>query len=1588
MGFEMRWKLCGVVMMMMMMQSGSVMVSAQTAMRTTVDGEQCVFPLEYRGETKTDCFELAGEMKCKTASGLWKVCAPPGTAAAPRITTNGEACVFPQTYRGEVLTDCAMIGGKSQCKTEKNIWQECAPVGTMPSSSSSSSMTTASSSSGGGRVTVLGDACIFPVVYRGEELTDCAMIAGKSQCKTDKGIWQECAPRVSSAADVAAVTGGSRVTTAGEACVFPVVYRGEELNDCAMIAGRSQCKTQSGIWQECAPSSGGGAASSGGGRMTVNGNACVFPFEVRNAIFDDCTMITGKVSCKTASGNIEECAPMAAPSAPSAPASAPSGVRVTTSGDACVFPQPYRGDILTDCAMVAGKDQCKTAQGIWQECAPRGTTAPSSSSSSKSRATVTGKACVFPFEVRGAFFDDCTMLLGKLSCRVADGTVEQCEPIASSSSIEYDDGQRITLSGEKCIFPQTFRGQRLTDCAMIAGRYKCRTEKGWEECSPKSIDAMRSASSSSSSSSSSSPPPSAPTTVRGRTTIRGNACALPFIYRGATFSDCTMIAGKMSCMTERGEVEECAPRSQRQAPTPSSSSSQTPAPSDEKVYNVVSIFPRYALSSGPQLTVNGNECVFPFSYRGDIVYDCILISGVSRCKTDAGTFEECSTDAPASPGSSSPGSAPPSSGGSGSGGAGDVTKTVSGSTCVFPSTYRGEVVNACIEISNKLQCRSEKGIWEECASSSSSPAPSSPSSGPASGVQVTVTGERCVFPTVYRGQVLNECANLAGKSQCKTEKGLWQECAPPSAPAPAPAPAAGVGSTTKTVNGNECVFPLVYRGEVFNECMDVGGVKKCKTTAGIFETCEDAPSGGSTGGGDDAVTISFPPGSYYAQVYDTLSAQCKDEVTTFFTTTCRFTAMVLDYDPSNAGDVIEAKLEAISAEGTYDHVILAGYEFGDPVEAVSSSYPDIRYSVLDFAISPPLVNVEGIIFRDDQVGYLAGIVACKVSSDMTGRVAVISGEQNFTALKRVNGFRSGCLSVCPSCAVDFQYDSTFESIQAQLKAKPDVVFGSGTQLGHDGLKMAAAQGIYVIGVDADEWETTFQSGSVAGADMVLTSATKNVDVAAEESLNDGLDDSFRARNVLLGLGDDALALAGCHDACDVYTPVLQTQTRIALANLKSGSIDTGVHRVTGQPLVSLPDPPAPPVSSAYKVLGLFPTAPPFPKGSYYDQVHLTLMSLCTPRMGCEYTPESLSGPGEVQSTLSDRASSNLFNHIIMAGPEFGEPVKSVAPAFPLMRFTVMDYAFMPPLQNVEGIIFRDDQIGFLAGVVACEVAIDTDGPLANVAVVAGPEDMAASTKKRVNAFATGCALVCPDCKVDTLFGTNAQSMSQKISLRYPTVVFGSGTPVSHEVLALAAKFGMYVIGVDADEWVSTFENGSKVGADKVLTSALKMLDAAAARSLRDGLSNTFRGRNVLLDVSDDALAMADCHDACDIYSEPLRQQTAAIMSALASGSMDTGVNRVTGELTGVPPGTIPVAEASDDTSSGGISGLAIAIIVIVSVVAVGLAIFAFIILYKEKKGKPMFVTLDESEEMEKGKENELVANRSFSNVSSETSIKV
>lgn len=42
--------------------------------------------------------------------------------------------------------------------------------------------------------------------------------------------------------------------------------------------------------------------------------------------------------------------------------------------------------------------------------------------------------------------------------------------------------------------------------------------------------------------------------------------------------------------------------------------------------------------------------------------------------------------------------------------------------------------------------------------------------------RVTVTGEPCVFPTIYRGQTLNDCTPVGGVDMCKTATGMWDDC--------------------------------------------------------------------------------------------------------------------------------------------------------------------------------------------------------------------------------------------------------------------------------------------------------------------------------------------------------------------------------------------------------------------------------------------------------------------------------------------------------------------------------------------------------------------------------------------------------------------------------------------------------------------------------------------------------------------------------------------------------------------------------------------------------------------------------------------
>ena len=108
-----------------------------------------------------------------------------------------------------------------------------------------------------------------------------------------------------------------------------------------------------------------------------------------------------------------------------------------------------------------------------------------------------------------------------------------------------------------------------------------------------------------------------------------------------------------------------------------------------------------------------------------------------------------------------------------------------------------------------------------------------------------------------------------------------------------------------------------------------------------------------------------------------------------------------------------------------------------------------------------------------------------------------------------------------------------------------------------------SQGQWGIGVDQDEYFTTFNGGDAPGSEYLATSAMKRVDLAVFRNIVAAMDDSFDGGIYTLDAANDGIVYAPFHDA-DIPEDVA-TQLEEMRPGLADGSIDTGVDPVTGLP---------------------------------------------------------------------------------------------------------------------------------------------------------------------------------------------------------------------------------------------------------------------------------------------------------------------------------------------------------------------------------------------------------------------------------------
>jgi basic membrane protein A len=193
-------------------------------------------------------------------------------------------------------------------------------------------------------------------------------------------------------------------------------------------------------------------------------------------------------------------------------------------------------------------------------------------------------------------------------------------------------------------------------------------------------------------------------------------------------------------------------------------------------------------------------------------------------------------------------------------------------------------------------------------------------------------------------------------------------------------------------------------------------------------------------------------------------------------------------------------LQAAAAAG-YKLVIGTGFNFFQDYAQVSPVYPHTKFAGIDVdnATAGHLPNYHGLVFHEEQAGYLVGYIAglmIKAHPYKGKQIVSAVGANPVPAIVHyLAGYKAGAKKADPGVTVllDMANDPTFNN-QALCKATTHtqvtkgsgIVFEAAGGCGLGGLTEAKQDGIWGIGVDANQ--------GYLGSFM-LTSALKKVDVA-------------------------------------------------------------------------------------------------------------------------------------------------------------------------------------------------------------------------------------------------------------------------------------------------------------------------------------------------------------------------------------------------------------------------------------------------------------------------------------------------------------
>jgi basic membrane protein A len=252
----------------------------------------------------------------------------------------------------------------------------------------------------------------------------------------------------------------------------------------------------------------------------------------------------------------------------------------------------------------------------------------------------------------------------------------------------------------------------------------------------------------------------------------------------------------------------------------------------------------------------------------------------------------------------------------------------------------------------------------------------------------------------------------------------------------------------------------------------------------------------------------------------------------------------------------------------FDVIVTVGFLMFDATVEAAKTYPNIYFIGVDQFHDGKLPNLTGLVFDEDKAGFLIGALAAGMSK--SGKIGAVLGTKSVPAVfKFGEGYKNGAEYLFaskpdlvpakkkPEVVLTYHPDGDnaftnpvwgAQQAQALVAAGNDVIFGGGGNTGNGAVEGAAEKGVYVIGVDADQYLTLPKAAS-----RMLSSAMKLITPGVFDLVKNVQDGTFKPGNFVGQVG-----LAPFHDMDKEVPQALKDQLTAIDKGLRDGSIKTGV----------------------------------------------------------------------------------------------------------------------------------------------------------------------------------------------------------------------------------------------------------------------------------------------------------------------------------------------------------------------------------------------------------------------------------------------